>query len=128
MRIGNNGFEGGKIEEAQMWQEKANALDQEEQQNWRNRVATSIVRAPWGANEAIVDQVGDARVTSLPSNQCSSSQSIHINSFFVNTPEQFIDPKFYVLETVVCSISRCIAPPCLSSNRWPTSTGSSYWR
>ena len=48
---------GGKPDEAMMWQEKAAALDQIEQEAWRKRVATSIVTAPWGANEAVVDQV-----------------------------------------------------------------------
>eukprot|EP00600_Ochromonadales_sp_CCMP1393_P006370 CAMPEP_0174967318 /NCGR_PEP_ID=MMETSP0004_2-20121128/7520_1 /TAXON_ID=420556 /ORGANISM="Ochromonas sp., Strain CCMP1393" /LENGTH=1434 /DNA_ID=CAMNT_0016216443 /DNA_START=463 /DNA_END=4767 /DNA_ORIENTATION=+ len=47
----------GRPEEANAWLEKANALDEREQERWRVRVADSIVSSPWGANEAAVDQV-----------------------------------------------------------------------
>ena len=47
----------GRPEEAIAWNEKAQALDDEEQEKWRLRVADSIVASPWGANEAAVDQI-----------------------------------------------------------------------
>eukprot|EP01036_Dinobryon_divergens_P028325 gene28325-37256_t len=47
----------GRPEEAQVWSEKANVIDDGEQEKWRTRVADSIVSSPWGANEASVDQI-----------------------------------------------------------------------
>eukprot|EP01041_Mallomonas_annulata_P011296 gene11296-23636_t len=57
--------QGGKPEEALLWQEKAIVLDQSEQEAWRNRVATGIVISPWGANEAVVDQMADTHRVEL---------------------------------------------------------------
>ena len=48
---------GGRPEEAAIWEKKAADLDFKEQEEWRNRVSTSIIKAPWGANDAVVDQV-----------------------------------------------------------------------
>jgi hypothetical protein len=45
----------GRPEEAQIWEEKAQRIDDEDQQRWIERTALSIVSSPWGANEAIVD-------------------------------------------------------------------------
>ena len=36
---------------------KAADLDAKEQEAWRKRVATGIVQAAWGANDAAVDHV-----------------------------------------------------------------------
>lgn len=47
----------GRPEEAIIWEEKAKELDEEEQENWRNRIADGIIASPWGANEALVDQI-----------------------------------------------------------------------
>ena len=47
----------GRAEEASAWEEKANEIDQREQEQWRERVAKSIVTSPWGANEALLDQM-----------------------------------------------------------------------
>jgi hypothetical protein len=47
----------GRLEEAAHWEDKAKALDEEEQERWCERIAESIVASPWGANEAAVDQV-----------------------------------------------------------------------
>lgn len=47
----------GRIEEGQAWEEKAKELDEYHQENWRKRIANSIVASPWGANEAVVDQL-----------------------------------------------------------------------
>ena len=44
-------------EEAAAWLEKARTIDEKEQEKWSSRVAESIVASPWGANEAVVDQV-----------------------------------------------------------------------
>ena len=49
--------QGGRPEEAAIWEKKADDLDYKEQEAWRDRVSTSIVQAPWGANDAVVDQV-----------------------------------------------------------------------
>jgi len=47
----------GRPEEAQIWEEKAQRIDDEDQQRWIKRTALSIVSSPWGANEAIVDKM-----------------------------------------------------------------------
>ena len=47
----------GRPEEAQIWEEKAQRIDDEDQQRWCERIALSIVSSPWGANEAMVDQM-----------------------------------------------------------------------
>lgn len=47
----------GRPEEASAWEEKAKEIDEREQEQWRARVADSIVSSPWGANEAAVDQI-----------------------------------------------------------------------
>ena len=39
------------------WEEKAKEIDELEQEKWCQRVSASIVSSPWGANEAVVDQV-----------------------------------------------------------------------
>ena len=48
---------GGRTDDAAMWEEKANELDQDDQEEWRIRVASGIVTSPWGANEAKVDKM-----------------------------------------------------------------------
>jgi hypothetical protein len=45
------------MDEAARWEAKAKELDEEEQEEWRKRVAESIVSSPWGANEAAVDHI-----------------------------------------------------------------------
>ena len=57
--------EAGRPEEALAWKEKAQALDDEEQEKWRLRVADSIVASPWGANEAAVDQITESHKREL---------------------------------------------------------------
>ena len=47
----------GRPEEAQIWEEKAQVIDDEDQERWTQRVAMSIISSPWGANEAIVDKM-----------------------------------------------------------------------
>ena len=47
----------GRPEEAQIWEEKAQRIDDEDQERWSRRVARHIVSSPWGANEAIVDRM-----------------------------------------------------------------------
>jgi len=48
---------GGRSEDAQMWEDKAAEIDYGEQNKWRERIATSIIASPWGANEAMVDKL-----------------------------------------------------------------------
>ena len=48
---------GGRTEDAQMWEEKAQEIDYGDQNKWRDRVANSIIASPWGANEAIIDKI-----------------------------------------------------------------------
>lgn len=47
----------GRVEEGEEWERKAKEIDDIHQEQWRKRIATSIVASPWGANEAVVDQV-----------------------------------------------------------------------
>jgi hypothetical protein len=56
---------GGKIEEAAEWEEKARKLDDEQQEIWRNRIATSIVTSKWGGSGAQIDQMTRAHQTEL---------------------------------------------------------------
>jgi hypothetical protein len=56
-RNGKRLRQSGRAEEGAAWEEKAKELDEQQQERWRNHVATSIVASPWGANEAVVDQV-----------------------------------------------------------------------
>eukprot|EP01041_Mallomonas_annulata_P011295 gene11295-23634_t len=58
-RISRRLKEGGKSEEANYWQERAEELDFSEQEAWRRKVSNGIVQAPWGANDAAVDQMTD---------------------------------------------------------------------
>lgn len=39
---------GGKIEEAIAWEEKARAIDEKQQEIWRQRVSSAIVSSTWG--------------------------------------------------------------------------------
>jgi len=55
----------GRPEEALAWKEKAQILDDKEQEIWRLRVADSIVASPWGANEAAVDQITESHKREL---------------------------------------------------------------
>lgn len=48
---------GGRAEDALLWEEKANELDLQHQEEWRKFVARGIVSSPWGANEAMIDQL-----------------------------------------------------------------------
>ena len=48
---------GGRIEDSQMWEEKANDIDYKEAEKFRTRVAKSIITSPWGANEAQIDKL-----------------------------------------------------------------------
>ena len=56
---------GGKIEEAAEWEEKARKLDEEQQEIWRNRIATSIVTSKWGGSGAQIDQMTKSHQTEL---------------------------------------------------------------
>ena len=47
----------GRPDESVMWEEKASELDQREQDKWRFKIAEGIIASPWGANEALVDQL-----------------------------------------------------------------------
>jgi len=47
----------GRPEESLAWEDKAKEIDDIEQEAWRKRVSNSIVASPWGANEAVVDQL-----------------------------------------------------------------------
>ena len=47
----------GRPEEGAAWEEKAKEIDEIEQDKWCKRVSASIVSSPWGANEAVVDQI-----------------------------------------------------------------------
>lgn len=47
----------GRPDESIVWDEKAKELDEQEQEKWRNRIADGIIASPWGANEALVDQI-----------------------------------------------------------------------
>ena len=55
----------GRPEESQIWEEKAQRIDDEDQAKWCKRVAKSIVCSPWGANEAIVDEMTEKHKTEL---------------------------------------------------------------
>ena len=55
----------GRPEESQIWEEKAQRIDDEDQEKWCKRVAQSIVCSPWGANEAIVDEMTEKHKTEL---------------------------------------------------------------
>jgi len=48
---------GGRMEDSMMWEEKANDLDHTQAENFRLRVAKSIISSPWGANEAAIDKL-----------------------------------------------------------------------
>lgn len=48
---------GGRMEDSQMWEEKANDIDFKEAETFRLRVAKSIISSPWGANEAAIDKL-----------------------------------------------------------------------
>jgi hypothetical protein len=50
----------GRPDEAIVWDEKAKELDEKEQEQWRIRIANGIIASPWGANEAVVDQVSQS--------------------------------------------------------------------
>ena len=55
----------GRPEESQIWEEKAQKIDDEDQEKWCKRVAQSIVCSPWGANEAIVDEMTEKHKVEL---------------------------------------------------------------
>jgi hypothetical protein len=56
----------GRAEEAQIWEDKARDMDEKEQDAWRKHIADGIISSPWGANEAIVDQVSRLVFRSSP--------------------------------------------------------------
>jgi len=56
---------GGRPEEGLIWDEKAREIDEKHQEEWRSRIALSIVHSPWGANEAIIDQLTESHKKEL---------------------------------------------------------------
>jgi hypothetical protein len=56
-RNGKRLKQAGRPEEGTAWEEKAKEIDEIEQDKWCKRVSASIVASPWGANEAVVDQI-----------------------------------------------------------------------
>jgi len=55
----------GRPEEGLIWDEKAKEIDEKQQEEWRNRIALSIVHSPWGANEAVIDQITESHKKEL---------------------------------------------------------------
>lgn len=55
----------GRAEEGEAWEEKAKEIDEQHQEIWRDHVANSIVASPWGANEAVVDQLTESHKKEL---------------------------------------------------------------
>ena len=51
--------QGGRSEDAVQLMELANALDYQDQDDWRKRVSSSITQSPWGANVSVVDRMID---------------------------------------------------------------------
>ena len=49
----------GQLDEAMMWEDKALELDDEHQENWRNKISKSISVSSWGPNGSIVDKIVD---------------------------------------------------------------------
>ena len=55
----------GRPEESQIWEEKAQKIDDEDQEKWCKRVAQAIVCSPWGANVAVVDEMTEKHKVEL---------------------------------------------------------------
>ena len=55
----------GRPEEGAAWEEKAKEIDEQEQEKWCKRISAAIVSSPWGANEAIVDQLTESHKKEL---------------------------------------------------------------